>query len=112
MKVILYVLAANIFVFTANAQLIHKIEPVNINSQRTEAQREVGKYRPMEKNIEYMLEHYTDGELRNYAKALNQQQIDAAKAAKMQIPEKLSEETLKSRKKIGQYLRSYFNIEQ
>lgn len=110
MKKILCLVITTIFACTAHAQLFQRINPVDIDNQRTPAQKEIGRHRPMEKNIDFMLEHYTDAELRNYAKALNQQQIDAAKATGAPIPEKLSEETLKSRKKIGEYLRAYFNI--
>lgn len=94
----------------AEAQLFRKTEGVDLNVQRSNAQKVVGRYRPIEKNIEFMMEHYTDGELRNYVKALNQAQIDSAKANGEPLPEKLSEDTLKSRKKIEEFLRAYFNI--
>lgn len=95
---------------SANAQLFKKTEPKFFSKEYNDAQVKVGQYRPIEKNINYMLEHYTDGELRSYAKTLNEQAIKMAKEKGEPEPEKLSEETLKSRKKIGEYLRTYFNI--
>lgn len=111
MKGIFSFILVAFFTFSAEAQLIRKTEPVDINAQRSEAQKVVGRYRPIEKNIKYMMEHYTDGELRNYAKILNKQQIDEAKAKGEPLPELLSEETLESRKKIEEFLRSYFGID-
>ncbi|MDY6004583.1 MAG: hypothetical protein SPJ02_03430 [Parabacteroides sp.] len=110
MKIILSIMLLLAFSCSANAQLFKKTEPKFYAKEYTDAQIEVGQYRPMEKNIKYMLEHSTDGELRNYAKKLNAQEIAEAKAKGEPVPEKLSEETLKSRKKIGEYLRSYIKI--
>ena len=110
MKIILPIMFLLAFSCSANAQLFKKTEPKFYAKEYTDAQIEVGQYRPMEKNIKYMLEHSTDGELRNYAKKLNAQKIAEAKAKGEPVPEKLSEETLKSRKKIGEYLRSYIKI--
>ena len=110
MKKILMLIAFTVFSVSANAQLFKKTEPKVFSKEYTSEQIEVGKYRQMEKEINYMLAHYTDGELRNYAKTLNEQAISSAKASGEPLPEKLSEDTLKSRKKIGEYLRTYFNI--
>ena len=110
MKKISYFLIVMCFSDFASAQLIRKTEPVDFRATKTEAQIEVGQYRPQEKEINYILGHYTDGELRNYARALNMQEIETARANGEKIPEKLSEETLKSREKIGEYLRSYFKL--
>ena len=107
MKKLVFFLAFMIFANIADAQIIRRTEPLKKSS---EAQVTVGQYRPMVKNIDYMLEHYTDGELRNYAKALNRQEIESAKNEGREVPEELSEDVLKSRKKIGEYLRSYFNV--
>lgn len=107
MKEIICIAVCLIFANEAGAQLIRRTEPL---APRTAAQISVGQYRPIEKNINYMLEHYTDGELRNYAKMLNKQEIENAKKNNLPVPEELSEDVLKSRKKIGEYLRSYFQI--
>lgn len=111
MKILFYCLLVFAITETAEAQVFRKTAPRNISAERTAAQIEVGQSRMMKKNIDYMLEHYTDGELRNYAKSLNLQAIDAANRHGEQPPAKLSEETLNSRQKIGEYLRSYFGID-
>ena len=110
MRKILYMLILLGLTSSANAQLIRKVEPVDFRSTRTEAEIEVGQQRPQEKNIRYILEHYTDGELRNYARALNMQEIESARASGSAMPEKLTEETLSSREKIGEYLRKHSEI--
>lgn len=106
-KIIVNVAICCVLTNIAQAQIIRRSEPL---ASRTAAQVSVGQYRPMVKNIDYMLEHYTDGELRNYAKSLNQQEIEDAKKNNQPVPEKLDEDVLKSRKKIGEYLRSYINV--
>lgn len=110
MKKIVFFLLAAVISNTADAQLFRKTEPVHYDRQSTDSQKRVGKFRPVEKDIDYILEHYTDGELRNYAKTLNTKAIETAKANGDPLPEKLSEDTLRNRKKIGEYLRSYFEI--
>lgn len=64
-----------------------------------------------EKDLQYMLDHYSDAELRNFAISLNKAQIVAAKQNNLPIPQKLSKETLNSREKIANYLRSLYNYE-
>lgn len=62
-----------------------------------------------EKDLQYMLDHYSDTELRNFAISLNNAQIIAAKQNNLPIPQKLSKETLNNREKIANYLRSLYD---
>ena len=110
MKNLFYVLVVLMFAEFANAQLIREAEPVDYHNTRTASQIEVGKYRPDEKELNFVLEHYTDGELRNYARVLNMQQIEEAKAAGKPVPEKISEEILQDRAKLAEYIRSCYNL--
>ncbi len=62
-----------------------------------------------EKDLQYMLDHYSDAELRNFAISLNRAQIIAAQQNNLSIPQKLSNETLNNREKIADYLRSLYD---
>lgn len=64
-----------------------------------------------EKNIQYMLDNYSLERMAQYAVRLNQAEIKAAEMQGTQIPAKLSPETLQSKDKIAQYLRSLYRYE-
>lgn len=67
------------------------------------------------RSLNYMLENYTDRQLRTFAKSINHTEIVNAKKlhekdSEVVIPEELSEETLGSREKLGEYLREHYSI--
>ena len=110
MKKFLIAIFTILFISSANAQLFRRISPEAAKYEPSDAEITVGRYRPLEKNLDFVLETYTDGELRNYATMVNNLAIEQAEKNGEPIPAELSEETLKSRKNIENYLRSYFNI--
>ena len=59
-----------------------------------------------QRQIQYMLDNYSDAELRNYTKAINNAEIQAAKLRGNPVPATLGYDTLHNREKMGKYLRS------
>ena len=66
---------------------------------------------PLDQSLRDMLDSYSDAELRNLAKAYNQAEITAAKRNNKPVPPELDAETLGSREKIGEYLRSIYQYQ-
>lgn len=66
---------------------------------------------PSEKSIQYMLDNYSLERMAQYAIRLNSAQIKAAEAQGTPVPAKLSRETLQSKDKIAEYLRSLYRYE-
>lgn len=64
--------------------------------------------RPMERDVQYILNTYSDAQLRQYVVALNKSQILTAKQAKTAVPEKISNSVLQDREKMAEYLRSFY----
>ncbi len=110
MKKMIYFIAITFFVCSANAQIIREAEPVDYHNIRTPSQIEVGAYRPREKEIDYIVEHSTNGELRDYAKMLNMKEREEAKLAGITLPEKLSDEILNDKEKLIEYIRSCYKF--
>ena len=66
---------------------------------------------PSDKNVQYMLDNYSLERMAQYAIRLNSAQIKAAEAQGTPAPAKLSRETLQSKDKIAEYLRSLYRYE-
>lgn len=66
---------------------------------------------PLDKSLHDVLESYSDAELRNLAIAYNQAEITEARRNHKPVPPKLDSETLGSREKIGEYLRSIYQYQ-
>lgn len=64
--------------------------------------------RPMEQDVQQILNTYSDAQLRQYVVALNKSQILAAKQAKTAVPAKISNSVLQDREKMAEYLRSFY----
>ena len=60
------------------------------------------------KSIEDMVKNMPDKDLKEYVKALNKAEIQAAKRAGRKIPPVLDEKTLNDKDKIKEYLRSSY----
>ena len=80
---------------------INTASPTDIAKIQNSARRE----------IQFMLDTYSDAELQAYAKRINKQAIKNAKENGKTVPPKLSKEILSDRKKIGEYLRSFYDYE-
>jgi len=72
-----------------------------------------------ERELNYIINNYSDSSLRNYAKSLNNMEIASAKklnkntngsdTEEIAVPETLSEETLNDREKLIEYIRSQYS---
>ena len=63
---------------------------------------------PAEKSLQYMLDNYSDKELRELVIWYNKAEIEAARRNKTVMPEKVDKETLQSRENMAEYLRSFY----
>lgn len=66
---------------------------------------------PMEAYINNIMNTYSDAQLRNFAKKLNDYDIQYAKKNGLPMPIVLSEKSLNNRESIRKYLRSYFGYD-
>lgn len=63
---------------------------------------------PADKSLEYMLDNYSDRDLRAYAISVNKSERALARSLNQPLPDKLDKETLSDRKQIVEYLRSFY----
>lgn len=63
---------------------------------------------PAEKSLQYMLDNYSDKELRELVISYNKAERETARRNKTVIPEKVGKETLQSRENMAEYLRSFY----
>ncbi len=63
---------------------------------------------PADKSLQYMLDNYSDRDLRAYAISVNKSERALARSLNQPLPDKLDKETLSDRKQIIEYLRSFY----
>lgn len=63
---------------------------------------------PADKSLQYMLDNYSDRDLRAYAISVNKSERALARSLNQPLPDKLDKETLSDRKQIVEYLRSFY----
>ncbi len=61
-----------------------------------------------EKSLQYILDNYSDRELRELVISYNKAEREAARRNKTVMPEKVDKETLQSRENMAEYLRSFY----